>query len=493
MQFDHPQKGAAVFGKIVEHQHPVRNLPGFRADISRTKMEKDVMPAPDRNRVRAMRDLVEVVGRESGGQRLQHVAVDGHRSAGAAEILGDHHGDEGISEPSAEDEPEVGGRILKTRPIGHFFTVPEWPSSILSPMQEVLMSLIAREIRRRARALGRSAMILLGAFTLFVAASPDATASPPPLRPIPSAGPLPMMVDPALAEEIRSVIRSARLGPQRRALQKIDRRYLGVTHRGETRAAGLRALSSLDAPAALFAMPKVFARGQDDVRAAIIEHLVTSGDMGQAALAWTAIDHPDPRWRSEAAAAIRRPATSHVLAVLQVGFRGSDDGVIESSARLAGALDARLAIPHLIATQYAGERRLRKGDQAWIAIGTQRSYVQNLIPVTGDGSGGFRPVPGIINEGFVMRVTEAFAVIYRTEVHRVLVGMTAGTTPIDTSALGWSLDRWRDWYNAAYLPIAEKHAQESADADLAREFVDRERARPAPASNPTPTGDDEPG
>lgn len=352
------------------------------------------------------------------------------------------------------------------------------------------MPRISTPVRGRIRLL-ESALVLWLLAGISVASAP--WSPPDPLSPIPDAGPLPLMVDARLSAEIEDVIRRARLGPQRRTLQKINRQHFGPTRRGEIREAGLRALTALESPAAWFSMPKVFAGARADVRASIIEHLAVGGDMGQAALAWTAIDHPDADWRRDAAAAIRRPASPPVLAVLQIGLRGSDERVIESSARLAGVLDARLAIPHLIATQYAGERRRKTGDQAWIAIGTQRSYVQNLIPVTGDGSGGFRPVPGIINEGFVMRVTEAFAVIYRTEVHRVLVDLTAGTTPIDTSALGWSLDRWRDWYNAAYLPIAEKRSQEAADEDLAREFVDRERARHGPASDPDSGGDDEPG
>ena len=352
------------------------------------------------------------------------------------------------------------------------------------------MARISTPVRGRLRISGSVLMFWLLA-GMSLAAAP--WSPPDPLSPIPDAGPLPLMVDPRLTAEIQDVIRSARLGPQRRLLQKINRQHFGPTRRGEIREAGLQALSSLESPAALFSMPTVFARARADVRASIIQHLANGGELGQAALAWTAIDHSDAGWRRDAAAAIRRPPGPHVLAVLQIGLRGSDERVIESSARLAGVLDARLAIPHLIATQYAGERRRRTGDQAWIAIGTQRSYIQNLIPVTGDGSGGFRPVPGIINEGFVMRVTEAFAVIYRTEVHRVLLDMTAGTTPIDTSALGWSLDRWRDWYNVEYLPIAEKLARDTAEADLARKFVDQERARDGSASNPTSTESDEPG
>ena len=138
-----------------------------------------------------------------------------------------------------------------------------------------------------------------------------------------------------------------------------------------------------------------------------------------------------------------------------------------------------MAIPHLIATQYAGQKRRRTGDQAWIAIGTQTSYIQNLVPVVGDGAGAFRPVPGIINQGFVMRVTEAVAVIYRTEVHRVLVDMTTRATGRDTSANGWSLERWREWYNSEYLPLARVERQAELDRERAAGYAEAERRRAA--------------
>ncbi len=44
------------------------------------------------------------------------------------------------------------------------------------------------------------------------------------------------------------------------------------------------------------------------------------------------------------------------------------------------------------------------GQQAWISVNTQQSYVAGLTPVTGEGSGAFQPDIGILATGFVLDV-----------------------------------------------------------------------------------------
>ena len=44
------------------------------------------------------------------------------------------------------------------------------------------------------------------------------------------------------------------------------------------------------------------------------------------------------------------------------------------------------------------------GQQAWISVNTQQSYVAGLTPVTGEGSGAFEPDIGILATGFVLDV-----------------------------------------------------------------------------------------
>jgi hypothetical protein len=294
---------------------------------------------------------------------------------------------------------------------------------------------------------------------------------------MPDRGELPPMVDPALARSVALKARAAAHSPAQRTLRALARRHFGGQRVEATRTEGLRLLTLHADAASLFAMPFTLASEADDVRSAVIAHLQDTGSDGQAALAWTAIHHDDPEWRRLATEAIEHPLDPKVLAALQVGLSASAHETVVRAGRLAGALDARLAIPHLIATQYSADSIEKEGDLAWIAIGTQRSYVANLIPVAGDGSGAFQPVPGIINEGFVMRVQDAVAIVYRTEIHRVLVDMTSAATGTDTSDNGWSLGAWRDWYNREYLPRALADAARAADATAGRDFAEAERRR----------------
>lgn len=336
---------------------------------------------------------------------------------------------------------------------------------------------------------GIGIVVVAGLLVLPVSAASANAVTPPdseggvvpasviPPRPIPKAGPLPPMVDPALSKAIGTEIRASTEGPYRTVLQELRRRCFGVGRSAEIRSEGLKELRGLEDSGYLFAMPVVFSQDRNDVRRVVIDHLSLQGERGQAALAWTAIHHERGDWRQAATEALVRPPAPATLAVMQSGFAASEHAVIERTGTLAGALDARVAIPHMIATQYSADTVRREGDLAWIAIGTQRSYVANLIPVTGDGSGAFRPVPGVLNEGFVFRVSDAVAVVYRTVVHQVLVDMTSEAAGEDTSRNGWSLARWRDWYNRVYLPLARAEFQDRIDDLDARDFAEIERRR----------------
>ena len=75
--------------------------------------------------------------------------------------------------------------------------------------------------------------------------------------------------------------------------------------------------------------------------------------------------------------------------------------------RLAGALRAVQAIPLLIFAQATADRLDSTGDVAWIAIATQQAFVAAVEPVVGSGAGAFRPIPGVVQEGVVLRVVDA--------------------------------------------------------------------------------------
>ena len=300
-----------------------------------------------------------------------------------------------------------------------------------------------------------------------------------PPAPIAGQGVLPPMVDRRTSDRARAHLAASRTTDVRSLLERIRRKNLGRMRKSEIRASGIEQLRNLRDPGFLYAMPEVLAGEGEDVRRAVVEHLAAAGPSGQAALAWTAIHGTQSPMREACVAALRGPASAETLAVLQAALRGSGHEIIDRAGRIAGVMDAWPAIPHLVATQYSADPVRRKSDLAWIAIGTQRSYVQNLIPVTGDGSGAFQPVIGQILEGFVMRVTDAVVVIYRTEVHRSLVGITSRATGVDTSGNGWSFTAWRDWYNRDFLAIATAQATAAADAADAARFADAERRRRA--------------
>ena len=106
-----------------------------------------------------------------------------------------------------------------------------------------------------------------------------------------------------------------------------------------------------------------------------------------------------------------------------------------------------------------------------------QSYVQNLIPIAGNEAGAFQPVIGTITEGFVMRVTDYVAIVYRTEVHTSLVQLANNASGASTEHLGWDMRRWREWYNTQYLPKYQAQRAEEALRSNAKEIARREKAR----------------
>ncbi len=47
---------------------------------------------------------------------------------------------------------------------------------------------------------------------------------------------------------------------------------------------------------------------------------------------------------------------------------------------------------------------LFNGQRAWVAVARQVAYVSALVPVTGDASGAFQPIPGVVNDGVVLDI-----------------------------------------------------------------------------------------
>lgn len=279
------------------------------------------------------------------------------------------------------------------------------------------------------------------------------------LTPLPDRGGLPPIVslrDGPSEQELASRARARRYEQQLRELQ---RRHFGRIRVESIRARGITQLREFIDPAAFQPMLEVLMNERDDVRLAVLDHFIEQGDSGQAALAWTAIHHEDDAIRNEAALRMVSPASTEVMRVLDGALRSRYHRVANNAGALAGALNAVRAIPTMMFAQVASDPRGdQEGDLAWIAIQTQQTFVADLQPVVGDSSGAFQPVVGVINEGVVLRVTDAVVIVFRTEVHQALVNMSSRAWGRSTEHLGYDRRAWWRWYNEQFVPHQNERA-----------------------------------
>jgi len=226
---------------------------------------------------------------------------------------------------------------------------------------------------------------------------------------------------------------------------------------------GLRMLRTFTTPEGQWAIYHASRGADGPITMQVLEHLASLGPSGQAGLTWIAIHDRDAAVRNEAAQRIEQPPPNEALAVLDGALRSPNHMVVNQAGLLAGQINAIKAIPLLIAAQFAQDPVRDQADLAWIAIGTQRSYVANLIPITGNSTAGFQPVIGQIFEGVVMAIDDAAAVAttYRPGVHQSLMALATFDSGQSTAHLGWDLNAWVAWYNDTYLPILAARAAET--------------------------------
>jgi len=233
----------------------------------------------------------------------------------------------------------------------------------------------------------------------------------------------------------------------------IRRRWLGTRRDPAMRAEGLRLLREMTAPTSLLPMHAVLREEKEDVREFVLAHFASLGSPGQAALACIAIRDADPTLRREAMRRLVIPADPGALAMLDEALRDTTHAVVNHAGVVASHLQALGAIPHLILAQATADTVSPGGGAAWIAIGTQISYIANLIPIVGNNVATFQPVPGTVMEGVVLQIDGCVAYSYRVEVHRTLVAMTTADYGQSTEALGYDPRAWRLWFNDVYVPF----------------------------------------
>ncbi len=252
-------------------------------------------------------------------------------------------------------------------------------------------------------------------------------------------------------------------------LRQLRREHFGSVRVPELRAKGLAALAEFGDANSIELLYTMLRKEKPDVRDAMLDRIDSFGAKGQAALTWIAIEDPDAAMRAAATERIDRPATPATLGVLDLALRQNAHATVNRAGGLAGTLNALPAIPLLIFAQVASDEVENQGDLAWIAMGTQRSYVSNVQPVLGAGSGAFTPIVSTILEGFVLRVTDAVAVTYRADAHNSLVAMTTADWGKPTGHLGYDPKAWWAWYNDEYVPFKRAQAAEAAAREKAEQ------------------------
>ncbi|MEY3142192.1 MAG: hypothetical protein RLY21_685 [Planctomycetota bacterium] len=204
---------------------------------------------------------------------------------------------------------------------------------------------------------------------------------------------------------------------------------------------------------------------ESDVRKALFRALATDPLYGQPRLVEFGVTGDD-----EVASSAREslPPTLSPAAnrAVEDALRASRERHVNRAAMIAGAHPAGTLIPSLIQAQFAETERAETGDEAWIAIGKSTSYVAGLVPVVGNASGAFQPIPGIVYEGSVLRIMESAVTIYRTEVRQALVATVEKTTGQPAPSFGFDRDRWMAWYRNDYPQLAQAFAQERAESSI---------------------------
>ncbi len=279
------------------------------------------------------------------------------------------------------------------------------------------------------------------------------------LSAIPDRGGVPPIVDLLTNSAEGQIASRARSRQFTRQIRAIRHEHLGKIRNAQSRSEGIAQLREFTDPAAYMPLIRELTNEADDVRLTLLDHLATLGEHGQAALAWMTIYDHDPAIRNEALTRMVSPAQRPVLNVLDQALRHHRHTLANNAGMVAGALNALETIPLLIFAQATADPAESQGDLAWIAIETQHAYVQRIEAVAGDAAGAFRPILGIVTDGVVLRVVDAVAINYRTEVHRSLVAMTTNDWGQSTAHLGYDMARWREWYNSEYLPFKREQAR----------------------------------
>lgn len=247
-----------------------------------------------------------------------------------------------------------------------------------------------------------------------------------------------------------------------RDLNRIRATELQATNRPDLLASGFESVMARleafgDEPAALPLLRDVFERAPVEVRLPIVSMLFDrASGAADVELARWALDDADEEVRSEAERLLWTRCWADHVSVgvkreLADALNGSDHDRANRAAEVIETLELYEAIPAMINAQIVqraatgAERGGGSQRQAWILVGTQRTFVADVTPIVGTGSVAFDPTIGVLTEGSLLVVRDAVATIYRHQVHSALVRMTSAASGQDTSLLGYNTEQWRHW------------------------------------------------
>lgn len=277
---------------------------------------------------------------------------------------------------------------------------------------------------------------------------------------------IPPEMDPHSPEGIRLREMAVKRRGYELELREFKKGYFGRRMDRSVRDMGLEKIRGYEDPAAFPLLSKILADAGDDVRDAVLDHYADlDTPEADAALAWEAVYHRNAGWRE---AAMDRLAARHrggrepaqlVVDVLANGLREREEPVVVRASAAAAQLSLLQLIPLMaqaqVTTAGTGGGGGPRGDLAYIFIGRQTAFIADLVPVVSDSAVAFDPQVGVISEGVILRVTDAFVAEYRPAVNGILTGMADDLTGFSTASLGYDVPAWLDWYTGEIQPVLQ--------------------------------------
>jgi len=297
-----------------------------------------------------------------------------------------------------------------------------------------------------------------------------------------------------------------------RDLKKLRAKHFRNQRYTPTREAGVAALRhEYNQPWMFPSLVEVFTEERDeDVVSTVCGILRDSAtDVGDRGLAYVAATTTEEIWRSHTTQALAARTKSRfgrppagAVAVFQAALQSGDTHAMDGAAVAGQVLSLIELIPFIIPTQPGaggqggggGGTGRQRGPLAWIAIGTQKSYVADLTPIVSQGAVAFDPTPGVVTEGTLFVVNDAVVTWSPRIANGALSTLASAATGEDAAAmrsrLGMRFDSWKDWYFSTGREAIEKKLAEresaAADAEAKASIKPGTESKPAatPASAP---------